>query len=102
MAENRAMTTLPRWRCHRVVRAAEILRIVPRGGVDGAWRLWLRVANGGTNELEMDVPAFVFSGRGRDNARAGDYLVHYETGAQGWLSKHAFESGYHREEEAPN
>jgi len=75
---------LPRWRCHKVVRAAKIRRIIQLPG-GGAVLLFDEAVK------EIDVEEAWIT----KHAPSGDgYYVVYEDGYASWSPAAAFESGY--------
>lgn len=76
---------LPRWQCHKVVRAALIEEIV-RNGDHGAVSI-LKLHGGATFMTDTSWTA-------RHNAEVGGYLVVYEDGYTSFSPAKAFEDGY--------
>lgn len=79
------VASLPKWKCHKVVRAAKIVRM--DGNPHG---------RGSTSDVTLDcgvvtVEAAVFA---RKMPELGDYLVVYDDGYVSWSPAKAFEDGY--------
>lgn len=88
---------LPRYRCHKVVRAAPVLAI--NAHLNG-WHVTVATGEGGpTKPLTLLVPADTFH-RGRPQPQ--DYLVIYENedGSHyvSWSPRLTFDRGYQRED----
>lgn len=80
---------LPRYQCHKVVRAAKILA-VEHGG-DGP-RLVLEIPGAGPGVTWPLTMHFIH----RHDPKAGGYLVQYEDGYTSYSPAEPFESGYTR------
>jgi hypothetical protein len=81
--------TLPRWRCHKVVRAAKIERIVADDGYGRAFVLDTNITVPFTDELWKRLGTSQTS-----ESLIGGYLVRYEDGYESWSPAEAFENGY--------
>lgn len=79
------VSSLPKWKCHKVVRAARIIRIDGNPHDIGS-HLNVTLDCG-----VVTVEASVFS---RKVATPGDYLVIYDDGYISWSPAKAFEDGY--------
>ena len=102
-------SALPEWKCHKVVRAARVLRIqtLPTNGEKAMCLVDLGSSAGRTvppyGVLQMPVEARVFqSGLERSATTPpaagllGGYLVVYDDGYVSWSPAKAFEEGYTR------
>lgn len=90
------MTTLAKWRCHKVVRAGKILEIGrPFPAADSAVRLMVQGLHG---PVEQEVPDDFFA---RTPPKVGDYFVLYDDGYMSHSPPEPFEGGYTRIEEDP-
>ena len=83
---------LPKWKCHKIVEAAEVEAIKPYE--DGQWFLSLAVGDG---EIEPHLVSREFMQKHKP--RVGGYFVRYEDGYESFSPPEAFESGYARIEE---
>lgn len=82
------MPEMPRYRCHKVVRALRIdqsIKILPDGAAV------LSIADGGFEPVRVDAKIM-----SRRWPMPGDYLVTYEDGYQSISPAKAFEAGYTR------
>jgi hypothetical protein len=80
---------LPRYRSHKIVRAAQIARF-GQEPADSSSGIPVFVIVEDLEDLELPVPPGVFR-RGRP--AVGDYLVFYDDGYVSWSPKLAFEDG---------
>lgn len=76
---------MKKYRCHKVVEAGKIEKILTERRPDGKTRVTIR--DGGTIEVERKIFA-------RGMPAIGDYLVRYEDGYISWSPAKAFEAGY--------
>jgi hypothetical protein len=79
---------LPEWKCHKVVRAAQIV-------TQQGWDLWLRVKddpNAPTLKIQMDPREMAQ----KPYPSPGWYLVVYEDGYVSFSPPEAFQNGYTR------
>ena len=78
-------STLPRWRCHKVVEAFKIQKVITHltGGVT------LVSEDEAIGSFTVDDQYVV-----KHNPQAGGYYVRYEDGYSSWSPANAFEDGY--------
>lgn len=86
----RAQTQLPRWKCHKEVYAAKILRIEAGGESPG--RLVLTF-DGGSEAAFVDLEPAWFA---KHKPEPGGYYVQYADGYRSYSPAGAFEDGYTR------
>lgn len=84
---------MQRYKCHKVVEAAQISAAIFKE--DGSGRVVV-VGDGPTDDRTFDVPAgFKRPNAGpKMNPNGGDYLVKYEDGYLSWSPRAVFEDGY--------
>lgn len=75
---------LPRYQCHKIVRAAKILIVIHDEG-----KTLLDLQGAGAVEVSADFVT-------KHTPKAGGYFVVYEDGYQSWSPAEAFEEGYTR------
>lgn len=78
---------LPRWRSHKEVGAAPLIRVDGRTESGG----YVLSVGDPDHPVTVIAPADIFA---RAMANAGDYIVRYDDGYLSWSPKAAFESGY--------
>jgi hypothetical protein len=89
-------SSLPLWKCHKVVRAAPIRAVYPAEG-DGSksapegWMVYLDGGPAPDGFPSVFVKSEVFV---RGLPMPGDYFVIYDDGYQSWSPKKTFEEGY--------
>lgn len=88
---DRARVQLPRWKCHKEVAAAKIVRI-HGPHVDGSRELVLTF-DGGSEAVSQYVDAAWFH---KHKPEPGGYFVEYADGYQSYSPSGAFEDGYTR------
>ncbi len=83
-------SSLPLWKCHKVVRAAPIRAVYPADHEAG-WMVYLNggPAPDGFPPIYLEPKVFA-----RGLPMPGDYFVVYDDGYESWSPKKAFEEGY--------
>lgn len=86
---------LPRWKCHKVVEAAEIVAFWPTSIRDiGQHQIHVQLPDGTRKQLNLPD---AWASRVPPNASPiGGYYVRYEDGFESWSPADAFEAGYTR------
>ena len=80
-----ANKAMPRWKCHKVVRALKIERVAHLGG--GGAELHFE------DDLHVWVEPVYIS---KHNPQVGGYFIVYGDGYKSWSPAEAFEKGYSR------
>lgn len=90
------VTALPRWKCHKIVRAAKIYGIQPSG--DGVFTQADRRTHGAMLELRHGGQRWQVKVSGnwveKFDPKVGGYYVLYEDGYSSFSPAKAFEEGY--------
>lgn len=79
---------MPRYRSHKTVRAAPIIRIGPKTSVDTSTVLIIKLPDGSEHPFVPVVAEMA------DKAAVGDYAVQYDDGYRSVSPRKAFEDGY--------
>ena len=86
---------LPRWKSHKIVRAAQILEIEIQAA--NAWRVNLDIGTApGASQPSTLGTLLHRDAVASKQPSVGDYFVLYEDGYKSWSPKAAFEEGYAR------
>lgn len=81
---------LPRWKCHKIVRASQIRAFdIDEDHINAT--VWLQPQYPVGREFRVLVSAGVFA---RGHPSPGDYLVVYDDGYVSWSPQGTFEAGY--------
>jgi hypothetical protein len=86
-------SSLPTWKCHKVVRAAPIRSVYPADHQDGIHVVYLDGGPPPDGYPSFCVPSAMFT---RYMSKPGDYFVVYDDGYESVSPKKAFEEGYMR------
>ena len=97
-----AKLQLPQWQCHKVVRAAQIVKIertevnyetTPDG--DSGWRWRLKIPGSQDKDIVMVVVSNALADRDAPRRpEVGDFYVRYDDGYESWSPCKVFLSGY--------